>query len=70
MEMSNVPPGATEQAMVHVGHGPKGYTRSDERILEDVCERLAHVPAIDARELSVEVKDGEVSSSPERSRTA
>src|SRR5687767_1551774 len=23
------------------GHGPTGYTRSDERIREDVCERLS-----------------------------
>jgi osmotically-inducible protein OsmY len=55
-EMSGVAPGA---AMNHVGHGPKGYTREDERILEDVCERLTLDPMLDAREISVEVKDGE-----------
>jgi osmotically-inducible protein OsmY len=56
-EMSGV---ASVTAMDHVGHGPKGYTRADERILEDVCERLALAPMIDAREISVEVEDGEV----------
>jgi osmotically-inducible protein OsmY len=56
-EMSDV---ASVTAMDHVGHGPKGYTRADERILEDVCERLALAPMINAREISVEVEDGEV----------
>lgn len=42
------------------GRGPKGYKRSDERIHEDVCERLTHDPMIDASNLEVAVKDGEV----------
>lgn len=42
------------------GRGPKGYSRSDERIREDVCERLAWHPEIDASEIEVTVKDGEV----------
>ncbi|QJP71249.1 BON domain-containing protein [Burkholderia glumae] len=37
--------------------GPKGYTRSDERIREDVCERLAYAIDIDVSEVSVTVKD-------------
>lgn len=42
------------------GVGPKGYTRSDTRINEDVCERLTHDDAIDARGISVQVRDGVV----------
>lgn len=40
--------------------GPKGYTRSDERIREDICERLHHEPYIDVREVGVQVRDGTV----------
>jgi len=32
----------------YVGRGPKGYRRSDERIHEDICERLTEHPSIDA----------------------
>jgi osmotically-inducible protein OsmY len=42
------------------GRGPKGYTRSDERIREDVCDRLSYDDEIDASDISVSVKDGEV----------
>ncbi|MCA8281383.1 BON domain-containing protein [Burkholderia cepacia] len=38
--------------------GPKGYTRSDERIREDVCERLAHALDIDVSDVTVQVQDG------------
>jgi len=44
----------------HAGRGPKGYQRSDERIREDVCERLTHHPEIDAGEIDIQVKNGEV----------
>lgn len=44
----------------HAGRGPKDYTRSDERIREDVCERLTEADDIDASEISVTVKDGVV----------
>lgn len=44
----------------HAGKGPKGYRRSDERIREDVCDRLTEHPEIDAGEIEVSVKDGEV----------
>ncbi|AZQ53336.1 BON domain-containing protein [Burkholderia cenocepacia] len=40
--------------------GPKGYTRSDERIREDVCERLAHALEIDVSDVTVQVKEGRV----------
>jgi len=42
------------------GMGPKGYRRSDERIREDVCDRLTDDPEIDARAIEVKVKGGEV----------
>lgn len=44
----------------HRGRGPKGYKRSDERIHEDVCERLTEDPFIDASNIEVTVRDGEV----------
>lgn len=44
----------------NTGLGPKGYRRSDESIKEDVCERLTQDPVIDATDIEVVVKDGEV----------
>jgi len=42
------------------GRGPKGYSRSDDRVKEDVCERLMHNGDVDAGDVEVEVKDGTV----------
>lgn len=42
------------------GRGPKGYTRGDERIREDVCERLSADDDVDATEIEVRVQNGEV----------
>ncbi len=42
------------------GRGPKGFRRSDERIREEVCERLTDHPEIDASEIEVEAKSGEI----------
>ena len=42
------------------GRGPKGWQRSDERIREDVSERLADHPHIDASEIEVTVSNGEI----------
>jgi osmotically-inducible protein OsmY len=42
------------------GMGPKGYTRGDERIREDVCERLTEDDDVDASNLEVRVQNGEV----------
>jgi osmotically-inducible protein OsmY len=44
----------------HRGRGPKNYTRSDERIREDVNDRLTDHPRLDAGEIEVQVKDCEV----------
>jgi osmotically-inducible protein OsmY len=42
------------------GLGPKNYTRTDDRIREDVCELLTQDPDVDASEITVEVQDGQV----------
>lgn len=44
----------------HRGKGPKGYTRSDDRIREEVSDRLSDNDMIDASDISVEVSGGEV----------
>jgi len=43
------------------GRGPKNYVRSDERIREDICDRLAEDPSVDASEIEVSVSKAEVS---------
>ncbi len=42
------------------GRGPKNYQRSDERIKEDVNDRLTDHPDIDPTDINVEVRGGEV----------
>jgi hypothetical protein len=49
-----------EEVGPYSGVGPKDYRRSDQRIYEDVCERLTQHGRIDARGITVNVKDGEV----------
>lgn len=44
----------------HAGKGPKGYARSDDRIREDVNDRLTEDWLIDASEIEVQVSGGEV----------
>ena len=44
----------------HRGRGPRGYRRSDGRINEDVHDRLTDDPRIDASDIIVSVKNGEV----------
>jgi osmotically-inducible protein OsmY len=46
--------------MDHRGHGPSGYTRSDERIREDANDRLTDDWGVDARDITVSVTNGEV----------
>lgn len=40
--------------------GPKGYTRPDERIREEVCDRLWQAGELDASDVEVSVEKGEV----------
>src|SRR5690606_33268259 len=42
----------------HRGRGPKNYTRTDQRITEDLCERLTDDDDVDAGDIEVMVKDG------------
>jgi osmotically-inducible protein OsmY len=44
----------------HRGRGPRGYQRSDQRILEDVNDRLTEDPDVDASEIEVRVENREV----------
>jgi hypothetical protein len=44
----------------HRGRGPKGYMRSDERIREDVNDRLTEDSWLDASNIEVRVTAGEV----------
>ncbi|WP_374471929.1 BON domain-containing protein [Phenylobacterium sp.] len=44
----------------HRGRGPKGYKRSNERISEEVHERLADDSWLDASNIDVKVEGGEV----------
>lgn len=43
-----------------MGRGPRNWQRSDERIKEDINERLTEHPDIDASDIEVEVVAGEV----------
>jgi len=46
--------------MKRVFRSPKGYKRSDERIREDVNDRLGHEEQLDPSEIEVMVSNGEV----------
>jgi osmotically-inducible protein OsmY len=51
---------ARRRKMDHRGHGPSDYTRSDDRIREDINDNLTDDWAVDARKVSVKVENGEV----------
>lgn len=42
------------------GVGPKSWVRSDAGIREDISEKMAGDPWLDAREVEIDVRDGEV----------
>jgi osmotically-inducible protein OsmY len=44
----------------HRGRGPRGYARSDDRIRDDVNDRLTDDPFVDASEIDVSVQNGEI----------
>jgi hypothetical protein len=50
----------TQQQRSQRNRGPKGYTRSDERIREDISEQLMRHHYIDASEVEIQVQGGEV----------
>lgn len=48
------------QSGTFAGRGPKGYQRSDERIREDISDRLTEAPDVDASDITVAVSSREV----------
>ena len=44
----------------HRGKGPKGYERSQDRIKEDISDRLTDDDSIDASDIEINVNNGEV----------
>ena len=44
----------------HAGRGPKGYQRADERICDEINERLTAHGLIDASDVECRVQNGEV----------
>jgi osmotically-inducible protein OsmY len=46
--------------MVYVGRGPRGYRRSDERIREDINDRLTDDTDLDASDIEVSIENGVV----------
>ncbi|MGE5086553.1 MAG: BON domain-containing protein [Bacillota bacterium] len=59
----------TASRQSYMGQGPKNYKRPDERIKDDICEMLTRHFDIDAQDIEVDVKDGDVTLSgtvPER----
>ncbi|MGE3181228.1 MAG: BON domain-containing protein [Phycisphaerae bacterium] len=53
--------GATqEDQQRRYGRGPKGYSRSDDRIREEVCDNLMASTALEVDDIEVQVSEGEV----------
>jgi osmotically-inducible protein OsmY len=61
----NANPLLEHKSRKHEGKGPKGYRRADDRIHDELCERLTQHPLIDASTIEVDVKSGEVTLSGE-----
>ena len=49
-----------EDSGQHRGRGPKGYRRSDDRIREDINDRLTDDAWLDASDIEVQVREAEV----------
>jgi hypothetical protein len=54
------PQAAQPERGPHYGKGPKGYLRSDERIKEDLSDRMMAHPDLDASDIDMDVNQGEV----------
>lgn len=54
------PRGTSQGEQSFRGRGPRGYKRSDDRIREDVCDRLTEDHDVDASDIEVVVQAGEV----------
>lgn len=50
----------TDEQRSHRGRGPEGYTRSDERVRDDVHDKLTDDWLLDASRITVSVENGEV----------
>ncbi|MBI4345722.1 MAG: BON domain-containing protein [Elusimicrobia bacterium] len=59
-EWREEPEDVFDQVRDFFGVGPRGFRRSDERIYEDVCERLMEDPLLDASDIDVSVRNGDV----------
>ncbi|HEY0686346.1 MAG TPA: BON domain-containing protein [Steroidobacter sp.] len=61
----------TPRIVTNRGRGPRGYQRADQRIREEICDRLTDDDRIDASDIDVKVENGEVTlSGTLRSRNA
>lgn len=49
-----------EQRAPFAGRGPKDYQRSDDRVREEVCDRMTDDPMLDASDIVVQVSGGVV----------
>ena len=48
------------QSGPYMGRGSRSYNRSDERVYEDICERMMQHGQLDASQIEVQVEHGEV----------
>lgn len=51
---------AGKESKNYSGIGPKNWKRADERIRDEICERLTHDPDVDATDIEVDVNEGVV----------
>lgn len=52
--------GDRQENLSQRGRGPRTYRRSDDRIREDVCERLSIDRRVDASDIDVTISDAEI----------
>jgi osmotically-inducible protein OsmY len=49
-----------DHGRIEFRRGPKDYQRTDDRISEEIAERLAHAIRVDSSEVTVVVRNGRV----------